>query len=148
MSLPALATIEDLEARFGETIANTTQATARLEDASAIVRAFAGRTWVDDEGELSGVPDGIPGVVASMVERATRNPEGATQSQEVVGPFSLNRSFGPDASARLYLTQMEKLVIRDAVGSRGIGIMAVTRGDLETPAVVECNVVDYTDDEW
>lgn len=131
MAHPALATTGDLETRLGEVLENPLQAEARLADASAIVRAYAGRTWLDDDNQLEDVPADIPGVVASMVERATLNPAGTTQ--ETAGPFS--RSFGSDAAARLYLTKMEKLVVRAAAGRLSVGALPVTRGDLETPAV-------------
>lgn len=135
MTRPALASIDDLEDRLGETVGSEAQAQARLEDASAIVRAFARKTWLNaEETDLEGVPADIPGVVAQMVERASRNPSGATQ--EAAGPFS--RSFGPDAAQRLYLSAADKLVIRAAVGSTGIGTIATTRGPLETPDVVPC----------
>lgn len=128
---PTLATLGDLEVRLGEALEYPFQAEARLADASAIVRAYAGRTWLDDDNQLENVPADIPGVVASMVERATRNPSGTTQ--ETAGPFS--RSFGSDAATRLYLTKMEKLVVRAAVGRLSVGVLPTSRGDLETPAV-------------
>lgn len=132
MARPALATVDDLEILLGESVPDADQADARLQQASAIVRAFAGTTWLNDAGDaLEGVPDDIPGVVTAMVERASRNPDGAVQ--ESAGPFT--RSFGPEAASRLYLTGNEKLVIRAAVGSTGIGTLATSRGDLETPPV-------------
>lgn len=145
MTLPALATVEELEILLGETIANVPQAEARLGNASVIVRAYAGATWVDTAGTaLEDVPDGIAGVVTQMVERATRNPGGITQ--EAAGPFS--RSFGADASQRLYLTAMDKLVIRNAMGRTGIGTLSTSRENLETPAVL-CSTEDETwGDDW
>jgi hypothetical protein len=130
-----LATIEDLEERLNEAVGDALlQAEARLRDASAIVRAYAGETWLNDDGELEDVPDDIPGVVASMVERASRNPAGITQ--ETAGPFA--RSFGSDASQRLYLTANEKLIIRNAIGARSaIGTLSTTRGDVETGWITE-----------
>lgn len=132
MARPALAGIEDLEARLGKPIPDVLQALARLEDASEIVRAYAGRTWLNaDEDAVEDVPGQIPGIVASMVERATRNPDGITS--EAAGPF--NRSFGSDAAARLYLTKAEKLVVRAAAGRTGLGAISTTRGPLETGSV-------------
>jgi len=135
----ALATVDDLDRLLGDDgplasdSAAYTQAEARLEQASAIVRAYAGTSWLDDEGALSGVPEDIPNVVAGMVERASRNPAGVTQEQ--AGPFA--RSFGSDAAQRIYLSKMDKLVIRDAVGGTrtGIGTLSVSRGQLETADV-------------
>lgn len=133
MARPPLATTTDLGERLGESVDDDIQAMARLRDASAIVRAYAGKTWLDDAGDLDGVPDDIPGVVAAMVERATRNPTGTTQ--ESAGPFT--RSFGSEASSRLYLTKSEKLVVRAAAGRPQVGTLSTGRGDLETPAVVD-----------
>lgn len=131
MARPALATIDDLEALLGSSVDDTAQALARLGQASAIVRAFAGETWLnEDETELVDVPPDIPGVVAGMVERASHNPAGITQ--EVAGEFS--RSFGADAAKRIYLDWNDKLVIRAAIGAlgSGIGVLTTTRGDIET----------------
>lgn len=133
MARPVLATIEELEARLGSTLdtgGERTQADARLADASEIVRAYAGVTWLnDDETALADdVPGQIVGVVASMVERASRNPGGVTQ--ETAGPFG--RSFGADAAARLYMTKSERMVVRAAVGKTGLGTIATSRGPLET----------------
>ena len=138
MARPALADITELEARLGHSIddpSQITQAEARLADASEIVRAYAGEDWLnDDEDDVENVPGQIPGVVASMVERASLNPGGITQ--EAAGPFS--RSFGSDAASRLYMTKGEKAVVRRAVGALAVGALGTTRGDLETPAVIDC----------
>jgi hypothetical protein len=145
---PALANLDDLEAALGGPVADSQQAESLLARASAIVRAFAGKTWTttddDDEEVLDVVPPDIPGVVVGMVERATRNPDGVTQVQETAGPFSLGRSFGSDAAGRIYLTAMDKLVIRAAVGSTGVGTLTMTRGPLETPDVSECTADGYS----
>lgn len=141
---PPLAGIDDLAARLGQEVPNEEQAAARLRDASAIVRAFGGKTWLNDAGdELVDVPDSIVGVTATMVERAVRNPTGSTQA--TTGPFSV--SFGSDAAQRLYLTANDKLVISDAAGlSRsGIAVISTTRGPLETPAVHDPYWLDLDD---
>ena len=140
MARPVLADIDELKARLGSPLdaAQVIQAEARLADASEIVRAYAGRSWLDDdETAVADVPGQIPGVVASMVERATRNPGGITQ--ESAGPFA--RSFGAEASARLYMTKAEKMVVRAAVGKLGVSTISTTRGPLETANVVEPYVV-------
>lgn len=129
-----LATITDLEDRLGAPVPPdlASQAYARLRDASAIVRAYAGVSWVDESGDLDDVPDAVAGVVASMVERATRNPAGVTQ--ETAGPF--NRSFGAVAAERLYMTKAERMVVRSAAGRSSIGTLSTTRGEIETADVV------------
>lgn len=131
MARPALATIDDLEALLGAPVTDPLQALKRLERASAIVRAYAGRTWLDDEGNLLDVPDDIPGVVAGMVERAQRNPDGVTQQS--VGEYQL--SYGADAAQRIYLDKQDKAIIDAAVGRTGLGTITTTRGDIETRTV-------------
>lgn len=135
MARPALATVEDLERLLGEAVSDAAQADARLEQASELVRAYARVDWLnDDESEIEDVPGQIPGVVAAIVERASRNPSGATQ--ETAGPFS--RSFGAEAAARMYLTAGEKLIIGHATSTIGLGVITTTRGPMETASVREC----------
>lgn len=147
MARPALATLQDLEDRLGSPLDPSVypQAFARLADASEIVRAYAGEDWLNDDGAAlaDDVPGQLAGVVASMVERATRNPAGTTS--ETAGPFQ--RSFGPAASDRLYLTRAEKSVVRRAVGALNVGSLSTTRGDLETPAVIPCDYHPFDPDE-
>lgn len=139
MGRPAFAQVEDLERLLGQDIGTSAlrdQAEARLEQASELVRAFADADWLnDDETAVEGLPGAIPGVVAGIVERASRNPEGAVQESQTTGPFSVSRSFGADAAARLYLTKGDKLVIRRSVGVGGIGVISTTRGQIETSSV-------------
>lgn len=134
MARPSLATVADLNEALDTPVTNETQAQTLLDRASAIVRAYAHTTWLNDTGaELANVPDDIPGVVVSMVERASRNPTGTTQEQ--AGPFM--RSFGAEASNRLYLTKWERMVISEAAGNvTGVGTISTTRGPLETACPV------------
>lgn len=142
MPRTAYATVADLEARLGvaagtisaDAVGNA-QATARLADAAAIIRAYVGTTtataWAVSITDPIVAGD-VGGVNAAMVERASRNPAGVVQEQ--AGPFG--RSFGADAAARLYLTALDKSVLRAAAGLSAIGTIAVTRGDIETPTVI------------
>ena len=127
-----LATIADLEALLGRAVDDTSQGYALLGRASAIVRAYAGRTWLnDDESALVDVPPDVPGVVVAMVERATRNPDGLVGEQ--AGEYG--RQFGAQASERVYMTRDEKMVVNAAVGRRfGLGTISLTRGEMETPS--------------
>lgn len=144
MARPALATIADLEDRLGTIDSSDIPVLeARLADASAIVRAYAGQTWLNDAGTaLADVPPDIPGIVATMVERAVRNPSGVTSEQ--AGPFG--RSFGADAAQRLYLTKAERAVIRAAVGVSSVSPLATTRENLETPRVFDTGGTLPTED--
>lgn len=135
MTRPALASVDDLEQLLGEVVANPVQADARLAQASELVRAYAGIDWLNAEGtDVENVPGAIPGVVAGIVERASRNPDGITQ--ENAGPFG--RSFGSDAASRIYLTDADKRIIRYAAGTGALGVIGTTRGPIETGTVLDC----------
>lgn len=134
MAREPFATVEELGKATGLDIAGADVDRARslLERASEIVRAEAGRTWLDDDGTLvDGWPEQLAGVVIGMVERAVQNPQGITQ--ETAGPFS--RSFGTNAASRLWLSTAEREVVRAAAGRAGLQVLSVTRGPLETPDV-------------
>ena len=130
MALPALADVDLLAERLGSEVADLDngQAEMMLEYASALVRSFAGRNWVDAHGNLSGVPESIPGVVVEVVSRAVNNPSGATQ--ETTGPFTV--SWGPNAAQRMYLTASDRSIIRRAVQRPHVWTLGTTRGQIET----------------
>lgn len=113
MSLPSLATVEDITTRAPD-LADTldvSQAEALLADASAIIRAYAKREW----SELADVPECVSGICAMMVIRALRGPDADVRS-ETVGSWSV--SYG--SRSGLYLTAVEKMTLRSAVsGSAG-----------------------------
>lgn len=109
--LPLLAEIADLEARLGSQVDDETKAEALLDYASALVRKHVGELWVDEEGDLTDLPDGVRQVVVEMVARAVANPLGVTQAQETVGPFSNGVTFGQDAHQRIYLTKSDKTIL-------------------------------------
>ena len=110
MALSPLATLRDIYTRAPDLVAdlNPRQAEALLADASAIVRAYAGRDWTLE----ADVPDGVAGIVTMMVIRALRN-DGVVS--EVDGNYTVN--YGPQASDRLYLTKVEKLTLRSRNGA-------------------------------
>lgn len=119
--LPALATSDDVLTRYPDLDGvDLARIDALLDDASALVRTYANREWVDDADELEGVPDGVAGIVAAMVGRALTNPGGVTQ--ETTGPF--NVSYGAAAADRLYLTRHEKLLLRG--GARAFTVTPYT----------------------
>lgn len=123
---PPLATIEDLEARLGREFAaaDLARAAAVLDDASALVRDEAGKTWLDDAGDLTVVPASIRAVVLRVSERTVRNPGGF--SSESAGDYSYQRT---GVEGGVYLTEAERQIIRRAAGRSGLWTQPITRGD-------------------
>ncbi len=137
MVLPAFASTDDLSARLpgGLSDDDLTRAEAALSDASALIRAEAGKTWVDDLLALSGVPDVVVSITIAAARRALTNPDGVTS--ESVQDYS--RAFAAtSASADIYLTRGEKSLVRRAAGGTGLWTLSTTRSDVggDVPAVV------------
>lgn len=110
--LPALALVADLEARLGldpESLEgpNLGRARAALADASALVRMEARRTWVDESGALTVVPDAIVRVVLGAAQRTWTNPDAVVQ--ESAGPFVRRLS---ESETGVYLTKAELDIVR------------------------------------
>lgn len=129
MVLPAFATVEELAFRIPGGIAteDVDRAEAALADASALIRAEAGKTWVNDLNELSGVPDAIVAVTIAASRRALTNPDGV--ASETVPDYS--RTFAATSlSADIYLTKGERRVVLRAAGRSGLWTLATTRRDL------------------
>jgi hypothetical protein len=122
MSLPPLASVETFESFAGRDI-NTDRAAALLDFASALIRAEAGVDWVDDNNDLSGVPDVIPFICCKVVERAVSNPEGLTAESVV----NYRAEYG-NSSSDLYLTKQERRLVRKAAGTA-----LITTVELESP---------------
>lgn len=123
----ALASVVDVEVRLGRELvdAELGRVAALLDDASALVRDQAGRTWVDAEtGDPLPVPASIRYVVLRMVDRAVRNPNAF--SAEAAGDYSYQRT---DVQPGVYLTDDERAIIRKAVGKSGLWTQPVTRGE-------------------
>lgn len=125
-----LADVPDLEARLGREFdeTETTRAAALLDDASALVRDVAGKTWIDPEtGERQPVPGSIRWVVLRAAERAVRNPDGF--SSESAGDYSYQRT---GVEPGIYLTEGEEKAIRRAIGKTRLWTQPTTRGELWT----------------
>jgi hypothetical protein len=133
MSLPPLATIEDLNNRMGTDLADDDpRALSLLSYASALVRRHTGCTFVNADGELldtQAVFD-VRDVVVGMVERVADNPAGVTQ--EVTGPFSV--SFGSNAAERIYLSAGDKVILGDISCRSPLRTIQTTRGPVEMPS--------------
>lgn len=110
--LPALATVNDLEARLGldaDTLtgADLVRAQAALDDASALVREEARRDWVDTDGTTITAPAAVIRVVLGAALRNYRNPE--SEISQTVGPFS--RTIRASETG-VYLTSAELEIVR------------------------------------
>lgn len=87
MTLPALAMVSDMEARLGHTIDDANErlrAQALLDDASALIRFEANRTWMDetvDPSVLGPVPDFVVSLTAQAALRGWFNPAGIESAQ-------------------------------------------------------------------
>lgn len=124
MALVPLADSGALEDWLGVTFADGAEqdrADAVLAHASAAVRVYARRNWVDEEGELDEVPEGIPEIVVRVAARMLANPSGL--QSRTTGPFSA--TFG-----ELELTDAEKDAISATLRSTtgGVWTLATTRG--------------------
>ncbi|MBP2341118.1 Txe/YoeB family toxin of Txe-Axe toxin-antitoxin module [Saccharothrix coeruleofusca] len=134
--LPALATIEALEARLGRgalTGAQREQALAALADASEIVRAETNRTWVTEAGTVS-APAAVVTITLQAALRVVRNPEGLVA--ETVGPFS--RRLADDQTGVYLLDEEVALLAKYRSATSGLWTQATTRGDYPgTPVWVD-----------
>lgn len=129
MTDPALAEVQDLEYRIGREfgVHELSRVEAVLDDASALVRDEAGRTWVDDiTGNLTSVPASIRAVVLRVAERVMRNPQGF--KSESGGDYSYQRA---DGAVGVYLTDQERQIIRRAIRRPGLWTQPTERGDCD-----------------
>ena len=106
--MAALATVADVEARWRSLSASEeTVATALLDDASAIVRSRV--SDVDDRIADSDVYEAlVVGIVAGMVLRVIRNPEG--KRSETIDDYSYTRD-DATKSGLLYLSDEEAALL-------------------------------------
>ena len=156
MALPAFASLADLDVRIpgGVSTDEVPRATAALDDASALIRAEAGKTWVNESNQLADVPDVVVAVTLAAARRAMTNPDGL--ASESVEDYS--RSFSQSStSLDVYLTRGERRVVRRAAGLTGLWTLSTTRSDVATdvPAIASPYVassiieeVDPLDEGW
>lgn len=121
MSLPLLATVQDLSDWLGEDdLVGDPRATAVLRRASALVRSEAGVEWTD------GAPEDVQGVVVAAAARVWSNPNAAIQRS--AGSFSERLS--ERAADGLYLTDEERRILSRYSPSRfGVGTIRTYRDD-------------------
>lgn len=125
--VPPLVRLSDVEARLGTTYATAEVARplAIVDDASALVRTEAGRTWVLGDGVPDVVPPTIAAITIRIAIRAIENPEGFTT--ESGGDYSYSRKGVEDG---VYLTEREARMVRKAAGKTGLWTQPLERGDL------------------
>ena len=120
--MKALAEVSALELRLGLEIgslqgADLARAQASLEDASALVRAEAGKPWLD--GDTVTAPAQVVTIVVKASLREFKNPDGFTSEQ--MGDYS----YRTDATGGAYLTEDERRIIRQAAGTTGQGLVTM-----------------------
>lgn len=101
------ATVDELEIRLGETLAEAgrVRGEALLIDASTIIRAVAHGTWE------SPIPEVVRTVCLNMALRAFQNPEGVRQ--QTLGDLSM--TFG-SIETGVTITELEERLIKIAAG--------------------------------
>jgi hypothetical protein len=132
--LPPLASIDQFRVRLPSGMVDDwDRAAAALEDASALVRVEAGKTWVNELGVLEGVPDVAVTVTIAAARRAFVNPDHLTA--ESIADYSA--TFAP-GSSDIYLTKAERNAVRRVAGRAGLWTLATTRADADadTPSVL------------
>lgn len=134
---PALATIAALEARLGVAPGtlygvDLAKAQADLEDASNLVRAETGRSWLDQNGQPN-APGPVVTVVLKAALRCYRNAE--EYSSETEDGYTWRRE--PD-SVTPYLIEAEiQLLRRYAVSSSKLYTLPTTRSEVGDPYYLE-----------
>lgn len=144
MALPSFASVDDL--KLVMQVDNTFAADAALGFVSTAIRAATGQSWVDDDDALVDMSALVADLLRTVTVEATRrrllNPEGATQRNEALGPFT--ESVTVD-DGRLYFTRVERDMLDAAVTEQypdtasfpGLSVIGATRGVLvETGALI------------
>lgn len=129
MVLPAFADLAELEDRLAVSFSasEAAQAQAALDDASSLIRACAGVSWVvDDEIDFGDLADWrqreIVRITLAVARRVLENPQGFTEMHFAdAGASFANAS--PDA----YLTAAEKAAIRSMVATSVVPGLASIR---------------------
>lgn len=121
-----LAQVADLQSWLGIGTLDEDRATAVLTAASALARVEAGRTWLNEDGDVVGVPEDVSMIVVRVAAQMWANPSGA--SQQATGPFSVSY-------ARNFLSEEDRRTLNGYRGRPGLWTQSTTRGELETEPV-------------
>lgn len=124
MTLISLAPVSALELRLGlETGSlqgtDLARAQAALDDVSALVRAEAGKAWVNEAGDTVTAPAQVATIVVKAALREFKNPDGFTSEQ--MGDYT----YRTDQTGGVYLTEDERRIIRQAAGAGAYGAWSV-----------------------
>lgn len=127
-ALPPLASLPEFSRRIGRQLEagspDGNRAAGALADASALVRAEAGRSWTDGDGRLAEVPDEIATVVLKAARREWDNPRGL--SSETIADYTWR------GDTSVYLTDQEIAICRryrsSGGGTGGLWSLGMTRG--------------------
>jgi len=129
MALPLLVSVVDFASAIGEDHIEPDDGRAvnALRGASARVRSYTGRTWVDpDSGDLLTVPDAVVQVVIAAAERKWTNPRGYIQ--DTTGPFTVR--LPERAGDGIYLTEGEQSDLNPyRLARRGLYSRRLTKDD-------------------
>lgn len=128
MALPLLVSVTAFAESIGEDWIDDEDGRAvyALRGASARVRSYTGRTWVDTEGAALPTPEDVSTVVIAAAERKWRNPAGTIQ--DTTGPFSVRRS--ERAGDGIYLTDEDRAMLDPyRLRRRGLWSMRVDATD-------------------
>jgi phage gp36-like protein len=139
VELPAFASIEDLDLRQPGGINDTDRARAwaALTDASNLIRAESGSTWVDPNTNelLADVPGIVVTVCCAVALRVITNPDAI--QQERLGSYSVTMAA---SLGDVSLTKTELRLVRKAAKVGPLWMLATTRDPdnigLETPSVL------------
>jgi hypothetical protein len=106
-----------------------------LEGVSAYVRGEIGKTYLDEDGALLGVPQEVRTLVMQMGGRIWRNAEGVIQ--DTAGPFTSR--WAEKIAEGLYLTEAEERIVARYQSNKRSGLFAlpVTMGDYALSDLVE-----------
>lgn len=123
MDLPVLASPQDLADRYPG-LGEPSELLGPLAAASALARAYTKRPtgWVDENGELTEVPDAVFEAVLLIARRVALMPT-VEATEETAGPFSVKR----DSS--MWLSTAEKILLDTAMNTSG----AVTSMTVQGP---------------
>jgi len=105
-----------------------------LSDASALIRDEAGRTWLDEDGDLEAVPFRIQSICAWVTARAFLNPEGLLQRSigDSAKMYTASKREGGEA---VYLTENELRTVQKLGGHSSFTSMTLVSPYSGTDAV-------------